>query len=305
MIMNQVKEVLRPVVRGIRRRGTERRYREEVRLLQKEFGNRVAPRGLVQADAGAEDIRAALADFWPGRIVEVPLPGKFSGARYWQEFGGLYSGLGNGREKALEHSLSLDLLDFSSVRRHCDVAASVSPFAGAMAKAWPGLEYWRQDCEYQTDWAAKVLGGFAQELRDVPGGFFDTLTLHCSFEHFHGDADSLFVGEVDRILSERGACLILPLYLDTAPKIFFDPLYVSRAEITGYDGEALLAPALEYRQKHGRYYSPQTLAARVAAKLPPGLRATLLDFRGQESVDSGIYLRFGLVLHRERSVFRL
>jgi len=37
-------------------------------------------------------------------------------------------------------------------------------------------------------------------MRSVPNGFFDAITLHNSFEHFIWNADSDFVGEVDRIL---------------------------------------------------------------------------------------------------------
>ena len=54
---------------------------------------------------------------------------------------------------------------------------------------------------YQDDLPHFQLGGFAQNMTAIRDGYFDALTLHNSFEHFMGNADSEFMREVDRVLS--------------------------------------------------------------------------------------------------------
>jgi hypothetical protein len=75
--------------------------------------------------------------------------------------------------------------------------------------------------------------------------------------------------------------------------------------VSAYDCDGELCPAWRYRQEHGRYYSPESLAARVLSRLPAGLHATLLCYRNQKSVDESVYLRFGMILHRQDSIARV
>lgn len=304
-VVDSVKDLLRPMARTIRGSYDSIRFQRRCAALNREYGDRSEPKAQVAPEAACDAIGAELRKVCGtrARILQLSLADECQGNEYWEKYGRLYEGVGNGREKALEHSLSLDLFDFSRVRRYCDVAASASPMENAVAASWPAVERWKQDCEFQPDPEMKILSGFAQKMDGVAAGFFDALTLHCSFEHFHGSADSEFVAEVDRVLSDRGACLILPLYLDLQHRIFFDPLRTSPAEVASYDAEALLCPTFDYRQKHGRYYSPASLDARVLRLLPPSLRATLFQFSGQGSVGERVYLQFGLVLHRPSSVF--
>lgn len=215
-------------------------------------------------------------------------------------FPDLYSPLGNGTEKAIEHGLTFFVLDPGKVRRHCDIAASASPFAAVCAAVHPTIEFWQQDLAYDSNRSERKIGGFAQEMREVPDGFFDSLSLHCSFEHFEGRADSAFLSEVNRVLSERGACFIAPLYLDLEPKIFFDPTVTPRERLSHFDDEAVLCATRHYRQEHGRYYSPATLRTRLLDALPADLQASLIRFRNPPE---DVYLRFGLVLHRTNSIF--
>jgi hypothetical protein len=142
-------------------------------------------------------------------------------------------------------------------------------------------------------------------MTDIEDGFFDALTLHCSYEHFAGKADVEFLAEVDRVLSSKGACLILPLYIAAEHRIYFDPSLVTPESLQSYDRESALCALWHYRQEHGRYYSPESLWTRVLGKLPSGLAATLLCFTNQASIHPSIYVRFGLVLHRRSSILKL
>jgi hypothetical protein len=214
-----------------------------------------------------------------------------------------YRRIGFPREKALEHALTFSLLDFSRVHRYCDVAADRSPIGRAVQRDWPATEHWKQDLRYWTHRRRRRIGGPAQQMRAVEDGFFDAMTLHCAFEHFQGEADTALLPELDRVLGPTGACLILPLYLDRQPSIHFDPTRVTARALAGYDVEAELRPRARLWERHARFYSPESLVARVLGRLPVTLEATLLEFRDGARFDPGVYLDFGLVLHRAASVF--
>lgn len=233
-----------------------------------------------------------------------PGPGLDGASEYLARYPDAYRTIGNSREKALEHALTAKLMDLTRVRRLCDIAASRSPLEEVFRQAYPEIEYWKQDLIFRTELDRRIIGGQAQRMREVPDGFFDLLTLHCSFEHFHAASDSEFIREADRVLSAAGACLIVPLYLDLEARVFFDPAVIPVKSLAEFDAEAKLCPSRNYRQDHGRYYSPETLAHRVLEKLPSSLRASVIRFLYDPTRNPEYYLHFGLVLHRPSSVFR-
>ena len=224
--------------------------------------------------------------------------------RYFQRHQGVYE-IDKGRGKSLEHALGLELLDFNRVKRYCDVASCASPIQKTFAEHYPQVEFWVQDLTYQDDLPHFQIGGFAQNMSSIPDGFFDALTLHNSFEHFMGPADSEFVSEVDRVLSPTGACLILPLYVASTPRIYFDPVAVTPSLLRTYDKEAELIPVRGFaNQEHARCYDAATLQARLISRVPDTLEATIIDFAGGESIAPEMFPEFALVLHRRESIFR-
>ena len=222
---------------------------------------------------------------------------------YYERHRELYQ-IDKGRGKALEHALGLELLDFSRVRRYCDVASCASPIQKTFAEHYPQVEFWRQDLTYQDDLRRFQLGGFAQNMSSTPDGFFDAMTLHNSFEHFMENADSDFIPEVDRVLSPTGACLILPLYVASTPRIYFDPVAVTPALLRTYDTETELIPVRGFaNQEHARCYDASTLQERLIRRVPSTLEATIIDFAGGESIAPDMFPEFALVLHRQESIF--
>ena len=302
-----IKSGLGPLVRAGRRTLYRRKFERSAKLLSQRLGDRMKIATRIEYGDQHDHLWKKLQEKAPPHIRfqmmpldKDPLTNRLK--KCWAQYGEFYGN--GGQEKCLEHSLTFELLNFEKVRRYCDVAASFSRIERVLAAEWEGVEYWKQDLEYTSDFLQRRIGGFAQHMQDVPGGFFDALTLHCSFEHFSGTADTEFVAEVDRVLSPNGACLILPLYIGAKPCVYFDPTSVSEEQLRTYDSEAELRALWDYRQEHGRYYSPETLISRVLGRLPSTLIATMVRFTGQESIGPGIYLHFGLVLHRSTSVFR-
>lgn len=309
-LIDGLKTPLRPAARWWRARRYSRLYDRAMIRLHEELSRRVTPSEQIQFDAEPDALWQRMCDAAPLAVARSEISLSSSDlareiAAYWERYGPSYDRIDQGREKALEHALTFALLDFSAVGRYCDVAAATSPIARALARDWPDVEHWTQDLLFETDVDLKQVGGFAQEMRDIEEGFFDALTLHCSYEHFEGDGDVEFLAEVDRVLSDRGACLIIPLYVADTHRVYFDPTSVPVDRVREFDADAELKPLYRYRQEHGRFYSPDALCRRLLTKLPDTLSATLLRFRDQLDVGPGIYLEFGLVLHRRNSILRV
>lgn len=285
------------------RRGLERHRRATPRAISPTVGT---PTGATP-DELWRSLCAALPKRSNLRTLELDLAGK-AGQRareYWRRFSRHYRKVGAAREKALEHALTFELMDLSRARRYCDVASAKSPIQHALRAEYPALDLYRQDLLYETDLSRRIIGGYAQNMTQIADGFFDALALHCSFEHFAGNSDVEFVSEVDRVLGSRGACLILPLYMANEHRVYFDPSIVPPGQLASYDDGARLCAAWHYRQHHGRFYSPESLGARLLAAVPSGLSATLLHFVNGQSIDPSVYLRFGLVLHRPESILTI
>ena len=302
-----LKGPLRPFVRWGRKRLYTARFHRRLRQLQRGGPRRVHFAQTIDPQTSVDSLWQRLNAALPQRIRRsecwLGLPPLSDGINdYWQRYAPAYEGVG--REKALEHALTFELLDFNRVSRYCDIAAATSPIHYPLRDDWEDVEAWRQDMLFQTDFEKRVIGGYAQSMGAVEAGFFDALTLHCSLEHFTGTSDVEFVREVDRTLSPRGACLILPLYVADTHRVYFDPTIVSSDVAFSYDTEGELYAVYGYHQEHGRFHSPETLASRLLGNVPLTLNATIIRFHDQQSVGPEIYLRFALVLHRADSVFR-
>ncbi|GAC1495583.1 MAG: hypothetical protein NVS2B14_09430 [Chamaesiphon sp.] len=298
-----------PIVRWFRHNLYAFRFHQAIKKLQNHLERPIIPCELITAGVSPDNLwvqlkqvaeKCGVAQYVVSLSAQLDMSG---GGLYWQNYGKHYTYIGQGREKALEHALTFKLLNFSRVRRYCDVAAATSPIEHALLAEWPQIEYWKQDMLYETDMSRKIIGGLAQAMQFIEPGFFDVLTLHCSFEHFYGSADIEFLAEVERVLSPIGACLILPLYIGATHRVFFDPTIVSVEQVSNYDLEGELRPVCRYYQEHGRFYSPESLASRLFKQVSSKLRVTLIRFTDQDVVDPSIYLNFALLLHRPDSIF--
>ena len=58
-----------------------------------------------------------------------------------------------------------------------------------------------------------VIGGYVAANMPLEDGFATKMGLHCSFEHFEGDADMRFIGEASRVLETAVRLCIVPLHL--------------------------------------------------------------------------------------------
>lgn len=201
-------------------------------------------------------------------------------------------------EKSLEHYLSILLINPKPGMIGIDIGScqSVLPDLG---KRVYGVQYFKQDLEYPNGIHNDRIGCSADDI-SLPDGSIDFLTLHCTFEHFENNIDICFVKECARLLRRGGRAVIIPLYMN---EVFCNITGVmieeDRAKIN-FDNDAdyyCIIP--EWRNRFGRYYSPEVFMKRVwwSAK-NCGLEPCLYMINNWEAIHKDLWLRWILVLDR-------
>ena len=139
------------------------------------------------------------------------------------------------------------------------------------------------------------VGGSAADL-PLPDSSVDAMTLHCSFEHFEGNADTGFICEAGRVLSPGAKVCIAPLYLGEYAFVLCDPAWISNPP--NYpDTVTHFFP--RWGERHGRFYSSETLIERVLQPaLEVGLRTRVIHFTNIAELDQSCYVHFGLILEK-------
>ena len=198
-------------------------------------------------------------------------------------------------QKALEHYVSLELAAVAGSDTVVDVASNASPFADIVRRL-TGARCLENDLQFRAGLHGDVIGGDAAAM-PVPDGFADVMTLHCSFDHFEGDADTGFVREAGRVLRPGGRVVILPMYLATEfgstvdPRLRLPDLHLDPGM------RRFLMPGLGVR--FSRLYDTARLTVRVLQPaVAAGLEPALLRVRGGDELVAGSYLNFALVLRK-------
>ncbi|NER07305.1 MAG: hypothetical protein F6K17_34420, partial [Okeania sp. SIO3C4] len=169
----------------------------------------------IEAKVPVEDRQIDLEDFekW---LEEFP------------EINQFYSGWSDVHiEKCLEHYLTYKFLDISKKDVHIDVAACSSIWANILIQH--GIAAYRLDLTYPLGINGNQIGADAGNTK-LPSGFASTMSLHCAYETFEGDADIRFIHEAKRVLTEKGRLAIIPLYTDKTYFIMSSP-YADLSEI--------------------------------------------------------------------------
>ena len=174
--------------------------------------------------------------------------------------------------KQVQHYLSTVITPVHGEVVWMDVASSQSPFAEILTRLY-GIKVYRQDLAYPAGVTGLRIGSDAAAI-PLAAGAVDRVSLHCSFEHFEGDADSIFMCEVARILSPGGSAAIIPLYLSNTHQILTNPSYWLSRGVPSEAGSRITV-SRDYWENHGRFYDLSSLERRV---LKP-LRSVMLDYR--------------------------
>ncbi len=130
----------------------------------------------------------------------------------------------------------------------------------------------------------------------VPDGFATKMALHCSFEHFEGESDIGFVGEAARVLRPEGVVCVVPLYLFEEYAIQTDPEVAVPARVT-FEADATVYCARSWGNRHGRFYDPAHLVARVLNNAPE-MMVHVYHITNAARIDPSCYIRFALLMKK-------
>jgi SAM-dependent methyltransferase len=178
-------------------------------------------------------------------------------------------------EKQLEYFISLKLLQLSSNSRYIDIASCMSLFPFYVKDVF-GCEVYRQDMFYKTIPDRYIIGGDASSM-PFPERHFTHMTLHCSLEHFEGEADKCFMKEVARVISPGGSVCILPFYC-------------------GEEGDVIHRDIAWKGSQFIRTYSPEAFRERILELNLP-LTFHFVYTTNLNEVIEGLYCQFALLIH--------
>lgn len=237
-------------------------------------------RGLLSRGVDVESLEVDVPDF----------RSYFSLAEYERRYPDYYSW--NVHEKALEHYLASKLLDLTSGDVYVDVASEGSPVPEIYARLF-GCTSYRQDLAYPPGINDTTIGGDAAEM-PVPDGFATKVALHCSLEHFEGNADAQFIEELDRILVPGGKACVVPLYMFTEYAILTDPAVSIPAHVE-FDQDAIVYCDTSWKNRHARFYDPRHFAVRIVDHLH-SLKLKVYRITNVRRIDPSCYAEFAALI---------
>lgn len=188
--------------------------------------------------------------------------------------------LGYRDKKILEHFIAHELLGLKAGHVYLDVASEASPFPAVFRHIF-GVVAYSQDLTYNPGVHGHRIGSDAAAI-PLPDGTVDGVSLQCAFEHFEGDCDSRFIGEVSRLLRPGGACVIVPLYVGLAHLNIFDPVLHSGPFVQ--DANATMIGELDLGGSFERIYSPAALERIIRPDLD--VKYTLYRVRGVQQINA-------------------
>jgi hypothetical protein len=253
-----------------------------VEALQERVPNRIEIGGVNHIDPQALEQIASELKPTAFRADLEAFSRYFSECNYAKRFPGYYSD--NLREKAFEHFVALQLLSPTSADTLIDMAAEGSPL-GIIASERHGCAVYGQDIMYEPGLVGNRMGGDAANM-PVPDNFASLAAFTCSLEHFEGDSDVGAVRELSRVLATGGRFVVIPLYLWTHAAVQTDPTY--SAEVR-FDDDAVIYCTEGWRNRHARFYSPETLKRRLFDE------AFNFEVFRLENTPEGIYARWALL----------
>ena len=203
--------------------------------------------------------------------------------------------LGNLPEKSLEHFISIKFLQLNANTVFIDLASEGSPLPEITRRLY-GCQSYAQDIMYPSGINDDRIGGDACAM-PVSDAMATAAALTCSLEHFEGDADTRLFRELVRVLRPGGRVLVVPLYVYIEPVIITDPTYSATLDIP-FDCEATLYCAQGWKNRHGRFYSPETLYSRIIEPCPEMRFSVVQVIVGTVAIYSSCYVRFCLVGER-------
>lgn len=199
---------------------------------------------------------------------------------------------GNFHEKTLEHFLAYKIFKLSKGHKFIDIAAEKSPHCKIFQRLTGCIGY-KQDIRYWKGVRFRKIGGDASKI-PIKDNFFHAVLAACSIEHFENDSDIGFMKEVPRILDLNGKIVITPLYLHKKAFCLTDPRFSIPQNVT-FDPGIDIHCVNDWGNRHGRFYSPDTLFKRLIEPNLNRMTFSVYYFENFKEIHSSVYCRFALV----------
>jgi hypothetical protein len=217
----------------------------------------------------------------------------------YREYGG--KDLCSFLEKALEHFLSFKIAEPKPGQVYMDVGSCVS-VVPQILRQYHGCECYVQDLELPAGVNGWNVGSNAAKI-PLPDSSLDGMMLHCTFEHFEGEADSQFIRECARLLKPGGKAVILPLYVNLHWTNVTGETDEAKRKAIEFDAEASHFCVIpEWRNRFGRHYSAASLLDRVLnVAVSCGLTVELFRVANFEVIHPGLWLKWIMALKKQKA----
>lgn len=180
---------------------------------------------------------------------------------YWETHGGH-----DIHTKAMQHYLSIELLDIHKNDIYMDIASSMS-VCPDIVKSFYTKHIFRQDITYKDGVHGEFIGSNAESI-PINNDSIDKISLHCSLEHFENDSDINLFEEMYRILKRNGKAVITPLYLSKKARIITSPSvwttkYNGVTEFPKFSKGYKLVLNEEHKQRYYKRFSVESLKKEI------------------------------------------
>lgn len=204
--------------------------------------------------------------------------------------------------KALQHYISIELLDLREDDIFIDIASSQSVCPDIIKKYYTKNIY-RQDLRYSEGIDGEYIGSNGDNI-PLKSESVTKISLHCSIEHFENNSDIRFLKEAFRILKRGGKIVITPLYMSLVPVIFTSPSiwsskYKHSDSFPQFTNGYNLILDENMRQRQEKYFSPKSLIEEVIEPFKEKFDCTIfyIDELNDKALDK--FPRFTLVLTKK------
>ncbi len=176
---------------------------------------------------------------------------KYTASNYTSMYGDYFP------QKAFEHWVSAEYLDFQKNDRVLDFAAWISPATEILNYDRPA-NYYKHDITLKTSLENKTISGYSNAI-ESDNDYFDYIIAHCAIDNFEQDYDISFFKEAERILKPGGKVLITPLHM---AEIFENRIALGSIGADPDDG-AFIVLGMPNTLRFGRHYSVKSLQERI------------------------------------------
>jgi len=200
----------------------------------------------------------------------------------------------NIKEKSLEHYIAAKLLELGPQDIYIDIASEGSPVPEIYNRLF-GVTSYRQDLTYPEGFNGNSIGGDAAKM-PVPDEFASQMALHCSLEHFEGDADTRFFQEAIRVLKPGGRVCVVPFYVHEKFSVLTDPNIVMTQTVE-FDKGAVVYCVEGWGNRHGRFYDPRHFVDRIASAIT-NCKIQIFQIINAHEIDPSCYARYALLVEK-------